>query len=58
MTKTESLKIESCDNGYIIEMVTIGKKSVAKNKNEVCAMIADSLKGIIPDEKDIENKIS
>lgn len=32
MTKTESLKIESCDNGYIIEMVTIGKKALPKIK--------------------------
>ena len=44
MTKTESLNIESCDNGYIITMGASRTKSVAKSKNEVCAMIAESLK--------------
>lgn len=58
MNKTEKLKIESCDNGYIVTLVTSGAKSVAKSKSEVCTMIADSLKSIFPNEKDIENVIS
>ena len=58
MTKTESLNIESYDNGYIITMGASRTKSVAKSKSEVCAMIAESLKSIIPNEKDIENIIT
>lgn len=56
--KTEKLKIESCDNGYIVTMETSGTRSVAKSKSEVCALIAESLKSVIPNEKDIANVIT
>lgn len=58
MTKTEKLKIESCDNGYIVTMGLNGAKSVAKSKGEVCTIIAECLKSIIPNEKDIDNIIT
>lgn len=54
MKITRILKIENCSNGYIITVEPGIKKIVAKSKEEVCKLIAESIQDIIPEENNKE----